>query len=640
MRTGYFSSSRPSSPLHSSTTSTSNSPSHHTSTFSQSLMEDTINDAGATIKKWDLDTSSSTSFNRVANLFRDFREEAQKFLDAVNNLQHAMHFVIKESSSSELLVHAQNLMQIAMTRLQKEMYTILSGNRYFLDSETLSTRSSRRSTRSSVSDDEDHDDEINETTNNEVSTRASEIERVSELVMANLKAIADCMIGAGYGKECVKIYTLNRKSVIDETLYYLGIQKLTSSQIQKMDWEMLEKKTKTWLNAVKIAVSTLLHGEKILCDHVFSASDTIRETCFSEIAKEGAVTLFAFPEMVAKYKQLSLEKMFTVLDLYNSISELWDEINFIFTSSSLALVKSQAVSSLLKLGDASRHMLLEFESAIQKDSSKATAGGGVHPLTRYVMNYLVFLSDYSDAFAEIIVDYPLSAQFPLPESYFVSPSPADDDSPSSAISLRLAWLILILLCKLDGKAQHYKEVSLSYLFLANNLNYVVLKVNKSNLKFLLGSDWLSKHITKIKQYMSNYERMGWNKVLTSLQGNSMVEMSLPEAREWFIKFNSGFEEAYRMQSSWAIPDPKLRDEVKISLAKKIISGYRIFYKKYRESMRSGGAKSVVRFAPDDLQNYLSDLFYGAGFSEHGTTSYNSSLPSSLISTSSSPSHDR
>ncbi|KAF3648717.1 putative 60S ribosomal protein L35-like isoform X1 [Capsicum annuum] len=197
MRTGYFSSSRPSSPLHSSTTSTSNSPSHHTSTFSQSLMEDTINDAGATIKKWDLDTSSSTSFNRVANLFRDFREEAQKFLDAVNNLQHAMHFVIKESSSSELLVHAQNLMQIAMTRLQKEMYTILSGNRYFLDSETLSTRSSRRSTRSSVSDDEDHDDEINETTNNEVSTRASEIERVSELVMANIKAIADCMIGAG-----------------------------------------------------------------------------------------------------------------------------------------------------------------------------------------------------------------------------------------------------------------------------------------------------------------------------------------------------------------------------------------------------------------------------------------------------------
>ncbi|MCD7460840.1 hypothetical protein HAX54_044572 [Datura stramonium] len=604
-------------------------------------MEDTIRDAGTIIKRWDLDASSSSSYNRVANLFRDYREEAQKFIDAVNNLQHGMHFVIKESSSSELLVQAQNLMQIAMKRLQKEMYTILSGNRYFLDSETLSTRSSRQSTRSSVSDEDNDDEEANEITNNDASsTRASEVERVSELVMANLKAIADCMIGAGYGKECVKIYNLNRQSVIDETLYYLGVEKLTSSQIQKMDWEILEKKTKNWLGAVKIAVSTLFHGEKILCDHVFSASDAIRETCFSEIARESALTLFAFPEMVAKHKKLSLEKMFTVLDLYNSISELWDEIEFIFSFSSLAVVKSQAMASLVKLGEAARFMLSEFESAIQKDSSKAVAGGGVHPLTRYVMNYLVFLGDYSGAFSEIIVDWPLSIQSPLPESYFLSPTPDDDDSPSSAVSLRLAWLVLVLLCKLDGKAQLYKDVSLSYLFLANNLNYVVSKVKKSNLKFLLGSDWLSKHETKVKQYISNYERMGWSKVLTSFPENSTAEMSLPEAREWFIKFNSGFEEVYRLQSSWVIPDPKLRDDVKISLAKKIVSGYRTFYEKYRESLRSGGVKSVIRFAPDDLQNYLSDLFYGTGFSEQGTTSYGSPSPSTSISTSSSPSHSR
>uniref|UniRef100_M1B9I4 Exocyst subunit Exo70 family protein n=1 Tax=Solanum tuberosum TaxID=4113 RepID=M1B9I4_SOLTU len=603
MRTGHFSPSRPSSPLHSSTTS-NDSPSRHT--FSQTLMEDTINEAGAIIKKWDLDTSSSTSYNRVANLFRDYREEALKFLDAVTNLQHGMHFVIKECSSSELLVQAQNLMQIAMKRLQKEMYTILSGNRYFLDSETLSTRSSRQSTRSSVSDEDEHDDEI---TNTEVSPRASEVEIVSELVMANLKAIADCMIGAGYGKECVKIYNLNRKSVIDETLYYLGVEKLTSSQIQKMDWEMLEKKTKNWLGSVKIAVSTLFHGEKILCDHVFSASDAIRETCFSEIARESAITLFAFPEMVAKYKKLSLEKMFTVLDLYNSISELWDEIELIFSFSSFEIVKSQAMASLVKLGEAARLMLSEFESAIQKDTSKAKAGGGVHPLTRYVMNYLVFLGDYSGAFAEIIGDLPLSVQSPLPESYFMSPIPDEDDSPSSAVSVKLAWLVLILLCKLDGKAQLYKDVSLSYLFLANNLNYVVSK------------DGMEQRADVIAE-------------------NSTAEMSSPEAREWFFKFNSGFEEAYRVQSSWVIPDPKLRDEVKISLSRKIVSGYRIFYEKYRESLRSGGVKSVVRFAPDDLQNYLSDLFYGTGQSEQGTTAYGSVSPSVSISTASSPSHGR
>ncbi|XP_070007857.1 exocyst complex component EXO70H1-like [Nicotiana sylvestris] len=116
----------------------------------------------------------------------------------------------------------------------------------------------------------------------------------------DLKFVADCMIAAGYAKECVKIYKLNRKSVVDETLYYLGIEKLSSSHIEKMDWQLLEIKSKNWLSAVKIAVTTLFHDEKILCDYVFSASNNIRESCFSEITKDGALALFLFPEMVGE----------------------------------------------------------------------------------------------------------------------------------------------------------------------------------------------------------------------------------------------------------------------------------------------------------------------------------------------------
>nr|DAD49112.1 TPA_asm: hypothetical protein HUJ06_019049 [Nelumbo nucifera] len=38
------------------------------------------------------------------------------------------------------------------------------------------------------------------------------------------------------------------------------------------------------------------------------------------------------------------------------------------------------------------------------------------------------------------------------------------DNQSSTISLGLVWIILVVLCKLDGKAELYKDVSLSYLF--------------------------------------------------------------------------------------------------------------------------------------------------------------------------------
>lgn len=580
-------------------------------------MEDTLKNAEEIIKRWDLDDSSS-------NLFQDSRTEAKQYLEAVIDLQHAMQFVVKESATSQLLVPAQNLMKIAIERLQKEFFNILAGNRYFLDSEG----GSRESTRSSGSD----EDQGSEDDNAEIESRFPELsiddesEKVS--VAVDLKAIADCMIEAGYGKECAKIYELNRKSVIEETLYYLGVENISPSTVQKMNWKDLEKKIKIWLNAVKVAVSTLFYGERILCDQVFSISDSVRESCFTGIAKDSALTLFTFPEMVAKYKKLSLEKMFRILDLYDSISELLSEIEVIFGFDSMVAVKSQALTSMAKLRDAARAMLAEFESAIKKDSSKVVAGGGIHPLTRYVMNYLIFLSDYSGPISDIIADWKAVVKSPLPESYLLSPIADDGDSPSCIVSVRLTWLILVLLCKLDGKAGFYGDVPLSYLFLANNLNYVVSKVRQSSLKLLLGPDWLSNHEAKVEQYMANFKRMGWSSVMTSLPENSTAEISPAEAKECFCKFSLSFEETYWKQRSWVIPDPKLRDEVKISLANKILSAYQPFYQKHGEKVArmesGGGVESIVRFAPDNVQNYLSDLFHGSTENSSTSSSHGSS----------------
>ncbi|TQE06826.1 hypothetical protein C1H46_007543 [Malus baccata] len=92
------------------------------------------------------------------------------------------------------------------------------------------------------------------------------------------------------------------------------------------------------------------------------------------------MTLFGFPESVGKSKKLSPKKMFRVLDLYQAVSDLWPEIESIFSFESTFTVRSLAVNSLLKLGEAFRSMLEEFESAIQKETSKTPVlVGGVDP---------------------------------------------------------------------------------------------------------------------------------------------------------------------------------------------------------------------------------------------------------------------
>lgn len=550
------------------------SPSQPTrTTFCSSIINENMELAALVITKWNTDSLSQVKASPLFNV------DSSAFLKSVDDLQFAMKYFISENYSSDKLIHAQNLMQIAIKRLEKEFYVILSAHRDFLHSPSSSLEKD-------VSDSSDNQ---------------------FDAAMVDLKKISDCMISHGYGKECAKIYKVVRKSVVDETLYYLGVETLSFSQIQKFDSQLIKLKIKQWLNAIKVATKILFHGERILCDHIFSASDTIRESCFAEISVSGGLMLFSFPENVAKCKK-SPEKIFGLLDLYDAVSNHMEDIVFIFSFNSTSTVLSQAASSLSILRDAIRVTLSEFELAIQKHTTqKMLQGGGVHPLTRYVMNYFVLLADYSNILPEIIVEEHLTTESSMPEAYFSA------NENSSAISLRFAWIILVLLCKLDSMSQLYKDVSLSYLFLANNLNYVVSKVQNSNLKALFGDQWLLKHQSKVQQYASNFERMSWSKLIKMLPENPTDNISPDVAKKCFDLFNSGFQDLYRKQFKWTVTDPKLRDEIKMSIMNRVVPVYKEFYEKNRQFFRREvGSASIVRYSPEDLKNYLSDLFSGTG----------------------------
>ncbi|CAK9176537.1 unnamed protein product [Ilex paraguariensis] len=590
-------------------------PSH---TFSETMMEENIENAESMITKWDPSDSSEVNF---VSLFKENRKEGKEFIKCVKDLRRAMHFLVSEHSSSEKLVVAHKLMQTAMKRMEEDFYHILSENREQLDPESVSSWSSRvsQSSNSDVDEDVESDHEIWA-----VGKSISEVERLSMIALSDLKLIADCMISSGYGRECGKIYRLIRRSIVDEGLYSLGIEQYSSSQINRMNSEAFEHHIKNWQNAIQFAIKTLFQGEKFLCDHVFSASETIRESCFTYISKEGATNLFRFPELVAKSKR-SPDRIFRLMDLYESISDLWPEIESIFSYESISAIKLQALSSLHKLGDTVQTIISEFETSIQKNSSRTPVpGGGIHPLTNSVMNYMSFLANYSRVLSEVATNLASPAKLPFPESYFDNPN--NEDNPTSAVSVRLAWIILVLLCKLDNKAESYNDIALSYLFLANNLQFVVEKVRSTNLKFLLGEDWILKHERKVKLYAANYETNAWSTVFSSLPEN-LTAVSSPEmVKGCFRQFNSTFEEAYRKQTSWVVTDGKLRDEIKVSIARKLVPAYRVFYETHLATLsEEKNLEVLVRYSPDNLGNYLSDLFHETAASGSSSSSLSSSM---------------
>ncbi|CAM8961918.1 unnamed protein product [Rhodiola kirilowii] len=603
------------------------------STPRRSMVDRSIAMADLMVTKWNPDTSG---YAQVTSMFHENRQEALEFIKCVFNLQKSMHLIGHDDPNNNI-VRAQNLMQIAMKRLQKEFYQILSTNRAHLDPESVSSRSSRTSARSSISDYDDNNAGIEDEILHSAGDSISELEQVSLLAMDNLRSIAECMIASGYGKECYNVYTIIRKSIIDEGLYKLGVEKVSQSQFNKLSWESQDLKIQQWIHATKIALKTLFAGERILCDHVFGASAPLRESCFIEISRDGANLLFSFPELVSKSKK-SPEKMIRVLGMYTALVEHWNEVDAVFSSNSCLAVRALATNSLLKLADAARSMLLEFESAIQKESLKAASaatGGGVDPLTIYVMNSISFLSDYVNVVNEILGNHPLPVRSPLPESNSETStsfgdSPSPDPAPAPAISVYVARLILILLSKIDGRSKLYRDVSTSNLFLANNLQHIVSKVRRSNLKHILGESWIQKQEEKINQFIVKYDTAAWGGVLNSLP-DPTVAISTAEAKERFKKFNARFGEAYRKQSACVVADQRLGDDIKACVARKLLPRYREFYRLNNGRIGGGGREGslnlVVKYTPDEVKNYLSDLYFDGGGAEDGLSTLSFRSPS-------------
>ncbi|KVI09721.1 exocyst complex component EXO70H1-like [Cynara cardunculus var. scolymus] len=581
------------------TTISFTSSSFSSSSSSEYMMEETIKHAESILEKWEIDDHSSTRF---ISIFHESREEATVFINCITGLHRAMRFLVSHDLRSEKLSLAQRLMQIAMKRLEREFHLILSDTREDLEPGSVSSGSSR----TSIDSEEERQLQIS----------VSDVKQPSMIAISNLRLIADTMISCGYGKECIVLYKIIRKSTIDEALFHLGIQPYSSSQINKMiNAPHFDDHVKNWLNAVQIAVKTLFHREKFLGDRIFTSSVRIRDSCFENSTKEGALNLFAFPEHIARCKRPKSETIFMMMDLYNSISDLWQEIESIFSNESVSSVKIQALTSLHKLGDSVRTALVELESSIHKNSSKLTVSdGGIHPLNNSVMTYLSSLSDYGSALSDVIVD---DSQFREQTSDEISPHP---------VSVKLAWIIRVLLCKLDGKAKFHNYVALSYLFLVNNLHYIIEKVRATNLKFILGEEWMTNHDKKLKQYVSSYESMSWNKVISCLPENPLV--SPEKVRDCFRRLYSTFEEVYGKQTSWIVVDEKMRDKMKASIAHKLVPVYEEFYGTHLITLGEDErcVKMLIRLSPENMAKYLSELFPGTSAVVRSSWSYSLTLP--------------
>lgn len=568
-------------------------------------------------------------------------EEASDYIKAVDEARRLVETLENRSSSissedAVSLRRAHDILQTAMARLEEEFKHLLIQNRQPFEPEHMSFRSTEDDfiEAGSVMSSGEYDS-FAEVVQKDSMGRTSVdyvVELVNQDAVQDLKSIAGLMFDSGYGRECSQVFVNVQKDALDDCLFLLEVEKLSIEDVLKMEWNVLNSKIRKWIRAMKMFVRVYLASEKLLTDQIFGELGSVGSVCFAESSKSGMLQLLNFGEAIAIGPHQP-EKLMRILDMYEVLEDLIPDLMALYSDETGSCVRTECLDVLQRLGECAKATFLEFENAVATNvSNNAFPGGGVHPLTKYVMNYLKLLMDYSRTLDNVLRDqdqdqdrdrdYLDSGSVSVsPDSSPVSEEENDSGSGSScksAMGVRFRSLISILESNLDGKSKLYKEEPLQHLFLMNNIHYMAEKVKGSDLRKVFGNDWIKKHNWKFQQNAMSYERATWSSILALLRDDSFQNpgsnsISSRALKERLQSFYLSFEDVYKNQTGWSIPDPQLRDDLRISTSLKVIQAYRTWVGRHTNHI----SEKHIKYNADDLEDYLMDLFEGSQKSLHG-----------------------
>ncbi|CAD6254707.1 unnamed protein product [Miscanthus lutarioriparius] len=544
-----------------------------------------------------------------ATILRGPHEDLESYLEAVDVLKGIVRFFSSNKnfkSSEGVLNHVNNLLAKSTLKIEEEFKQLMGTYSKPIEPDRLfdclpkSLRPTKGDHEADGGGRSDHPSKGLETAVYRTPTL------IPPRILPLMNDIAQQLVQAGNQQTCYKIYRDSRASALEVSLRKLGVEKLTKDDVQKMQWEALEAKIGNWIHFMRIAVKLLLAGERKICDQIFDGVNFNKGHCFAELTANSVITLFSFGDAVAKSKR-SPEKLFVLLDMYEVMRELQPEIEEIFEGKPCTEMREAASSLTKRLAQTAQETFSDFEEAVEKDASKTIVHDGtVHPLTSYVINYVKFLFDYQSTLKLLFQEFD---------------SGTEAESQLAAVTTRI---MQALQNNLDGKSKQYKDPALTYLFLMNNIHYIVRSVRRSEAKDILGDDWIQRHRRIVQQNANQYKRVAWAKILQTLSvqgaGSSgdltSSGVSRATIKERFKSFNTQFEELHAKQSQWIVPDQELRESLRLAVAEVLLPAYRSFIKRFGNLVENNkNPQKYVRYSPEAVDQLLGQFFEGQQWAE-------------------------
>uniref|UniRef100_A0A7N0TH40 Exocyst subunit Exo70 family protein n=1 Tax=Kalanchoe fedtschenkoi TaxID=63787 RepID=A0A7N0TH40_KALFE len=521
--------------------------------------------------------------------------DSASFLDGVDELTAAIRYwtpMATDKGIRACLARADELMQQTMLRVVEEFRALMERGGEALDSGLAGN----------YAFDSDEDDggvrDIGDDNGISIAHPVTSYDIIIDALPSgtinDLHEIAKRMVAASYGKECSHVYSNCRRDFLEESLSRLGLQKLSSEEIQGMSWSDLDEEIDRWVKGANLTLRVLFPSERRLCDRVFAGAQlaSAADLAFMEVCRGVTIQILNFADAVG-IRSRTPERLFKMLDLFETLRDLIPEFEEQFADQYSSSLRNEAVIVVKQLGEVIRGIFMELENLIRRDPAKtAVPGGGVHPITRYVMNYLRAAFRSRDTLEQVF------------EESAVEHRKSDERALPASLVVQIDWIMELLESNLEAKSKVYRVPALCSLFMMNNGRYIVQKVKDSELGVILGEEWIRKQTAKVRQYLVNYHRSSWNKALGALKlEGGMITAAF--MKEKLNLFNMHFEEIHKVQSSWIFFDEQVREDLKAS----VVETYRNFIGRFLSLPELGRQPNkLVRYNVEDVEAMMNQLF--------------------------------
>ncbi|KAJ0247420.1 Exocyst subunit Exo70 family protein [Hirschfeldia incana] len=423
-------------------------------------------------------------------------------------------------------------------------------------------------------------------------------------VIHKLQAVLGRLRANNRLERCVSIYVEVRSSNVRASLQALDLDYLDISVNEFNDVQSIEGYISQWGNHLEFAVKHLFEAEFKLCNDVFERVGlNVWLDCFSKIAAQaGMLAFLQFGKTVTDSKKDPI-KLLKLLDIFTSLNKLRADFNRLFGGAACAEIQNFTRDLIKKLIDGAAEIFWELlvQVEIQKQIPPPSDGG--------VPRLVSFVTDYCN---KLVGDKYKST---LTQVLIIHKSWRSERFQENQLMVEVLRIIKMIEQNMDVWMKAYPDQTLAHFFGMNNHWHLYKSLKGTRIGDQLGDSWLKEHDQYKEYYATVFLRDSWGKLPSHLSREGLILFSGGHAtardlvKKRLKSFNDAFDEMYKKQSMWVVPEKDLRERVCQQIVQAVVPVYRSYMQNYGPLVEKDASSSkYVRYSVVALEKILSSLY--------------------------------